>query len=219
MTIGEAYEELESENGFKMAYNPNWSSEYKVTIQNPAGGEMLRRGRSVEVASMVRVPDVTGLSVDLAKEELTRSKLEALIPEYFEDDDQVLRQSMRSGKMVPALSQIRLTTGVQVPNLIGLNEAEADRELRRSAINGSPVFKQIATTDPRMHGQAFVDQQSIRAGEYITRTTGLRVVVVKYIYQAPAQPIFEEPRPPTRRKPIGDGGGGGGGMDGGGGMF
>jgi beta-lactam-binding protein with PASTA domain len=207
LTLGEAYDVLEVENRFKMEYNPDWSSDLKITDQKPRAGEEHRRGRSVEVACMVRVPNLVGRSIEDAKAELTEVMLFADIRGYFEDTDQVLRQSEKNGKLVPALSKVRLTQGVEVPNLVGLGETQADRLLRDAKINGTPVYYSVATFNAAFHGQSVIEEQSIRAGNYITRDTDLRVKVRQYVYQPPVvQPV----------RPINPVGGGNGGNQGGG---
>lgn len=209
-TLGEAYEILEVENGFIAKYDRSWSSEMEVTVQKPEAGALHRRGRDVDIAPMVEVPNVVRMSIYDAKNALTEAHLYADIPDYFEDTDVVLRQSQRAGKMVTALSKVRLTPGTRVPDLIGMNRVGADRALRAAGINGDPVFKAVYTYNSWMHGRTVVNRQSIRAGNYVPRESRMRVTLLRYVYRQPVIVV-----PPRNGGGVGNGGGNGSGNNGG----
>lgn len=214
-TLAQAYEILQRQNGFPMKYNNQLPKDLKVTVQEPKAGAKHSRGNDVVVASMVRVPRLRGLTVEQAKQRLTDSKLYARIStEFFLDEDRVLRQTPREGKMAPALGQVTLTPGAEVPDLIGLSPAEADRALRPSGIQGKPVYRRIATFDSLQHGRAVVEKQSIRSGNYVARGTSMRVNLVRYVYRQ--QVIIIPPREGRRdrNRRRGSGGLGEGGFGG-----
>lgn len=201
MTIGEAFEELESLSDFRMKYNPKWGSDYVITDQKPKAGEPHRRGRDVHVMCMVQVPNVTNMSVEEAKQILTDAKLEAKLPSYFEDTDRVLKQNIRSGRMALAHSRVNLTPGVPVPNLIGLGPRMADDVLRPTGIRASVRYQTVATDSIALSGRAGITYQSVSPGLYIVRGAPFSVTIRKYVYR---QRVIIRPDPTTQPSPAPD---------------
>lgn len=189
MTFSEAYSTLTDECGFKMKYNTNLSAEYKVTHQKPSAGSVLARGQSVSAACMVQVPSVEGLTVSEAQEKLAEAKLNNSLATEFESSDLVLKQT-NAGRTVPALSVIKLTPGVEVPNLIGMGGNRANAELVRTGVKGNARVKLIPTPNQFMHGRSTVVWQGYRAGQYISRTQTMNVNITKYIYTAPRPTVI-----------------------------
>lgn len=206
LTLAEAYDVLEADHRFPIRYNEDWGSDYRVGVQNPSAGSELRRGQDVALIVQSKVPKVTGMKVSEAKEILTEAKLLAEIRSYFEEGDRVLTQSKRAGAMITAHEKVRLTVGVQMPNLVGESGGAADALLQSVRLPAVPLVATVATTNPVMHGQTRVNRQSIRAGEFVSRDASPRVEIIRYAYSTP--------------RVVGGGGQQTGGVNGtGGGMF
>jgi eukaryotic-like serine/threonine-protein kinase len=148
---------------------PSDSIDKGIAIRTvPAAGEEVERGERIQLfvssgPERVDVPDVTGLSRDSAERLLTEAGLEVVVEEREseEPEDDVISQNPAAGTEVDRGSTVTITvsTGIErvsVPNVVGLNRADAAQQLR--AVGLVPAQREVDVTDPSQE-DVVVDQR------------------------------------------------------------
>jgi len=121
LEIKEAYEAIEKAGLKLQVHESRYDKKVKKRIvlsQDPAGGKMVRQGRTILVVvslgpELMAVPKVTGDSLRTAKIALSNSKLR-LGKVTFEEaaygqDEEVVKQNPAAGKDVPRGQEVHLT--------------------------------------------------------------------------------------------------------------
>lgn len=121
----------------------------RIAGQQPAAGEVLRKGEAVTVtvgARAVELPDVRGMTTREAEEALDRGQL--VLNTRFEGKDltnlpwKITSQTMPGGSKVPAGQMFAVQYDIpviRVPEVSGLKLSEAEEQLRSLAI--LPLWK------------------------------------------------------------------------------
>jgi serine/threonine-protein kinase len=121
LEIREAFQKIEEAGLRLQAHESRYDKEVKkriVLTQEPAGGKMVRAGRTILVVvslgpELIPVPNVTGESLRTANIAIGNAKLR-VGKITFEDavygqDEEVLKQNPSAGKEVPRGQQVHLT--------------------------------------------------------------------------------------------------------------
>ncbi|KND41311.1 MULTISPECIES: Stk1 family PASTA domain-containing Ser/Thr kinase [Streptomyces] len=128
----------------------------KVISTDPAPGERIRDNDSVTVTvskgpETVKVPDMKGLRLDLAKDRLKDDGLEpGLVNREFSDEvvrGQVIRTQPGSGTKVSAGAAVRIVVSrgapVEVPELAGASVEDATAQLEEAGLKVKIASKQV----------------------------------------------------------------------------
>ncbi len=110
-----------------------------ILDQTPNSGQRVDRGSSVDLVlsggkELVRVPRLTGLSEDEAKERIVDAKLRAQVDEGCNTDranNEVIAQDPAAGEEVAEGSTVKITVNrfPKVPNVLNQTEAQATKAL------------------------------------------------------------------------------------------
>lgn len=157
----------------------------RVVAQDPSAGTVVTKGSGVEVTVAlpevtVTVPDVLGMSTTDARQALEAAGLHVgalhADPSSRAAAGSVSRQSPDPGATNPAGSTVDLwlaeSSNIQVPDLSGLSQAEADAAARRAGLT-LQVLTEV--TDEVLPGQVF--RQSPKAGAQVVPGSVVAVVV------------------------------------------
>ncbi|CAB4876431.1 unannotated protein [freshwater metagenome] len=170
-----------------------------VIAQQPATGEMLEQGQSVNVTvssgqEQATVPQLVGLtSIEAARLALSDANLQ--LGEIKEKDSEqpagyVLAQDPIEGSSINAASTVSITisTGnIVVPNVIGASEAQARSDLVQAGLEAQVVYQESGDV-----ADGSVLAQSPKGGEPITRGSVVTITVAT----APPPPTpTQEPAP------------------------
>ena len=190
------------------AQTPEVSERPQGTIigQQPGAGETIEQGQSVNVTfssgrEQATVPQLLGLtSIEAARVALTDANLQLGKIEQ-EDSEQpagyVLKQDPTEGTQVDAGSPVSITvsTGnIVVPEVAGLEEAQARSDLVQAGFEVQVIYQQTETTYP---GQVLA--QSPQAGSPLER--GSVVTITVATAPPPPQPT-EDPVPSFQPAPT-----------------
>ncbi|MEW6154970.1 MAG: Stk1 family PASTA domain-containing Ser/Thr kinase [Actinomycetota bacterium] len=183
-----------------------------VFRQDPASGERVRRGSTVELrvaagAEMVNVPDVVGQPLADARATLTNAEFVVQTRPRADDNaprDQVLDQNPRDGQ-APKGSVVILTVSsgpeqVNVPSLFNVPEGEAANELRGLGFN----VERTTTTDASV-ASGNVIRTEPGAGTPLARGSTVTMVVSSGAPATTAPPTTSAPTTtvgPTTTAPV-----------------
>ncbi|BCJ59353.1 hypothetical protein Jiend_27750 [Micromonospora endophytica] len=227
MTQQEAVARIE-QDGFTAAIGaPEFTSDCKkgtVTKQTPTAGDRVAPNSTVTLSICggkpeVTIPPLVGSTRAAAEERLKELNLKFDIEE--KDDaatkGQVLAVDPAEGEKVAEGTEVTLTVSkgnvVRVPNVVGLSEADAKRELSNA---GFEVNVEIGPEVPAAQAGRVTDQNPNANSQ---RTKGTRVTIFVSV-EEPEDPDPPTPDPPTSGTPSptttppgddDDGGGNGGG--------
>lgn len=178
------------------AQTPEVSDRPQGTIiaQQPAAGETIEQGQSVNVTfssgrEQATVPPLVGLtSIEEARVALADANLQ--LGQIVQQDSEqpagyVLEQDPAEGTQVDAASPVSITvsTGnVLVPDVSGLEEAQARSDLVQAGFEVQVIYQETIDTFP---GQVLA--QSPTAGSTLDRGSVVTITVA----QAPPQPTLE----------------------------
>ncbi len=197
MTREQAEEKLE-ERGLQYELGTSVSSEEydegEVVSTEPAAGTEVRKGHTVTVhlsrssdesEDEVTVPDVTDMKLSRARSELIGEGLEVgdITYTYHDtvEDGRVIRQSPSSGEEVESGSKVSLVVSrgaekvtVEVPNLIGMTQSQANAALREKGLGAGTVTEDYSDKEAGV-----VISQSVNAGTSIAQGEEVDFVVSK----------------------------------------
>ena len=172
---------------------------------SPEEGDRVERGSRVRLfvssgPEQATMPDVVGLTREAAETRLTREGLEVRVVRESSDkpEDEVISQSPPAGTKLDKDQRVTITvsegeTQVDVPNLVGLPEADARRLLR--AENLGITVRRRATDNEEEDGQV-LDQ---RPGAGVEVDEGRSVIVFVGRFRAPQNPA--DPGVPPEASP------------------
>lgn len=152
----------------------------KIISQDPAEGEKVDRGRTVDITlsggkESVRVPNVEGLDEARAKESLADAGLVAEIIERCQTDEKdgkVLQQEPRPRTEVAKGSTVKLTVNRApvVPSVIGQTEASATKDLQDAGFTVEVI--RVPGNSDRVKDQSPESGKSQCKGDTVTITVG-----------------------------------------------
>jgi serine/threonine-protein kinase len=174
-----------------------------VMSQNPAPGDPVEVNGTVDITVSsgkpeVAIPEVIGMQVDEARALLESKGFEVTDredPEADEPEGTVVEVEPEEGERVPAGSEVVLiySSGlIEVPDVIGEDQSDAERELRREGFRPRPIFRTTSSASP-----GTVIDQTPSAGQ--RREKGTTVTIV--IAAAPEPEPEPEPEPTTEPQP------------------
>ncbi|MDP2709924.1 MAG: PASTA domain-containing protein, partial [Solirubrobacteraceae bacterium] len=178
----------------------------RVISQSPDGGSIAETGRAVRIEvstgpERLRVPDVTGESIDDAREALEGFRVSV---SEREDDDAdpgtVLSQSPPGGTL-PRGATVRLTvatepTQAEVPDVVGRSQNTATTTLSGAGFEVAveEVDVDSATQDGRVQRQSPAGGRDVDRGATVTITVG--------VFERPPSPPPPPPPPPAQPPPA-----------------
>jgi eukaryotic-like serine/threonine-protein kinase len=182
---------LEQENSRKVP-------EGNVIRSDPGPGKAIERGSRVTLVVSsgpreVQVPDVEGQDQKDAVDRLREEGLSVVVREREsgEPPDTVVDQSPAAGQLVGEGSTVTLFVSngrlQEVPDVVGLDQGEAESELRRADFRAS--VRTRATDKPDEDGRVL--SQTPAGGK--ERRTGATVVITVGTYTAPTTPAPGSP--------------------------
>jgi eukaryotic-like serine/threonine-protein kinase len=151
-TLEQAVSRLQDE-GFKVAITRGNDEAPVGTVyeQDPAAGAEAEEGSTVGVSvsegpATAEVPDVLGMPEDAARRELEDAGFTVSVVQVFSDQPErsVVAQSPRGGEQAEEGSAVRInvskgTGQTTVPNVVGLSEDDAKRELEQADLQANVV--------------------------------------------------------------------------------
>jgi eukaryotic-like serine/threonine-protein kinase len=155
-----------------------------VFAQQPSAGRELEEGSTVTLLvssgpATVEVPDVTGLPVDRAEDELGDAGLEARRVSVFSEEEPgvVVAQDPGGDERAPRNSSVRLnvskgTGRVEVPDVVGRTAGEAGSILREAGLD-TPRIVTVPSEQPK----GTVVAQSPVPGSQIAKGKAIRINV------------------------------------------
>ncbi|MGP3777757.1 Stk1 family PASTA domain-containing Ser/Thr kinase [Halanaerobium saccharolyticum] len=160
-----------------------------IVSQQPAAGERIKQSRPLNITvskgpQLIEIPDFIGSSLREALIELDNLSLRSGDIQYIfrlsEEPGTVINQIPAAGAELEKGSEITLFVSrgerdisVRMPDLSGLNQAEAFDLLKENGLNIGQVS--VESSDRFADGQ--VISQSVRAGEYLPRGIAVDFVV------------------------------------------
>ena len=155
----------------------------KVVEQEPEAGKQVERGSAVAIvvgiSTQVRMPEVVGMPIDIARQKLAEIPHESLDVEEKPDPDKigiVLAQSPKTDAVVTGETQIVLTVGVSdrlvMPALIGDKLGQAKITLAELGMTNIETAEKV---EPQRIG--LVVDQKPQAGKNVTPETKVTLVI------------------------------------------
>lgn len=182
LPLEEARELLAKRYGFTGEYDESLAGDLAVTEQSPAAGSNLERGETITLLSRKRIPSVIGMEVSEVVKMLKDAGIPLRLDSATINGDTVFRQVPAPGEWLNGKDSASLTAGVMVPDLRGsLNSAKST--LRHLGVVGEVAGSRTARSSrpPFPHGQESVYRQSLKPGDWMTRTQILKVYTVRYV--------------------------------------
>ena len=184
------------EAGFGVAVETRRSSDVAVDLAietDPPAGESATRGSQVTLTissgpAQVNVPPVVGAQLDAAKQRLSAKGLEFSSSETSSNrpKGEVLTQSPDAGTKVDPGSTVDLTvsagpqnTAVDVPNVVGLSQSDAESDLSAA---GFRVSAQEQDTDIQPQDGRVIDQNPSGGSN---ANKGTRIVITVGVFTPP----------------------------------
>ncbi len=161
---------------------------------SPKEGDRVERGSRVRLfvssgPAQATMPDVVGLTRDTAESRLTREGLEVRVErrESDEPENDVIQQSPAAGTKVDKGDRVTIVVSegqqqVDVPNLVGLSENDAERLLRGDKLG---ITVRRRTTDNEEEDGQVLDQ---RPGAGVEVDEGRSVIVIVGRFEAAEDP-------------------------------
>ena len=161
---------------------------------SPEEGDRVERGSRVRLfvssgPEQATMPDVVGLTREAAETRLTREGLEVRVlrEESDKPEDEVIAQSPAEGTKLDKNERVTITISegrpqVDVPNLVGLSQADAQRMLRGEKLG---ITVRRRTTDNEEEDGQVLDQ---RPGAGVEVDEGRSVIVIVGRFVAPEDP-------------------------------
>jgi serine/threonine-protein kinase len=161
---------------------------------SPKEGDRVERGSRVRLfvssgPEQATVPDVVGLTRDAAETRLTREGLDVRVQRRDSDEpeDDVIQQTPAAGTKLDKGEQVTIVVSegqqqVDVPNLVGLSEADARRLLRGDKLG---ITVRRRNTDNEEEDGQVLDQ---RPGAGVEVDEGRSVIVIVGRFEAAQDP-------------------------------
>jgi eukaryotic-like serine/threonine-protein kinase len=156
----------------------------------PAAGEVVERGEQIKVfissgPELVAVPNVTGLSRELAEDRISDAGLttgQLTEQESEEPEDEVIAQDPAAGNEVEKGTTINLTisTGIEtvdVPNVIGIGAGDAGAQLNADGL--VPVERETEVSDRAQDGKV-IDQRPA-AGTEVQKGRPVVIIIGAFV--------------------------------------
>jgi eukaryotic-like serine/threonine-protein kinase len=172
----------------------------------PGAGEVVERGEQIKVfvssgPELVAVPNVTGLSREVAEDRISDAGLtpgQITEQESAEPENEVIAQDPAGGGEVEKNTTVNLTvsTGIEtvdVPNVIGIGAGDARAQLRADGL--VPVERETEVTDRAQDGKV-IDQRP-GAGVQVERGRQVVIVVGALVEEEELAPV----EPPAEPEP------------------
>ena len=160
-----------------------------IVSQQPAAGERIKQSRPLNITvskgpQLIEIPDFIGSSLREALIELDNLSLRSGDIQYIfrlsEEPGTVINQIPAAGAELEKGSEITLFVSrgerdisVRMPDLSGLNQAEAFDLLKENGLN----IGQVSVESSERFADGQVISQSVRAGEYLPRGIAVDFVV------------------------------------------
>ncbi len=197
MTRDQAEEKLE-ERGLEYELGTSVASteydEGEVVSTEPSAGTNVRKGYTVTIhlsrnsdstQEEVTVPDVTDMKLSRARSEIIDEGLKVgdITYTYSDtvEDGRVIRQSPSGGEDVESGTRVSLVVSrgaekvtVEVPNLIGMTQSEANTALRNQGLSAGTVTEEYSDKEAGL-----VISQSVSAGTSVAQGEEINFVVSK----------------------------------------
>jgi beta-lactam-binding protein with PASTA domain len=171
----------------------------------PEAGEVVERGEQIKVfissgPELVAVPNVTGLSREVAEERISGAGLtpgQITEQESAEPENEVIAQDPAGGGEVEKNTTVNLTvsTGIEtvdVPNVIGLGSGDAGAQLRADGL--VPVERETEVSD-RAQNNKVIDQRPA-AGTEVQKGRPVVIVIGVFVAADVITPGEEVPAQP-----------------------
>ncbi|MGW6443686.1 Stk1 family PASTA domain-containing Ser/Thr kinase [Lentzea sp. NPDC055074] len=180
-------------NGFKLQQGESVevddaSKAGKVAQQNPEVGLKLKKGGTISIQlgkapDKVNVPGVLNDDQDDARQTLEGSGFKVVITpvDSAKPEGTVLTQNPQANSKVEKGATVTLTVSkgnqLEMPDLVGLEQKEAEQKLRALGWNGSFNVEKVQNSDPTKRDKVLTQQ--IARGTAITRGTAVNVTVAQ----------------------------------------
>jgi serine/threonine-protein kinase len=164
-------------------------AENYIVNQQPRPGERIKQSRSINITvskgpQLIKIPDFIGSSLREALIELDNLSLKSGDIQYIfrlsEEPGTVINQIPAAGAEVEKNSEVTLfvsrgerNISVRMPDLTGLEQAEAVNLIREKGLNVGQIS--VESSNRFIDGQ--VISQSIKAGEYLPRGIAVDFVI------------------------------------------
>lgn len=164
-------------------------AENYIVNQQPRPGERIKQSRSINITvskgpQLIKIPDFIGSSLRKALIELDNLSLKSGDIQYIfrlsEEPGTVINQIPAAGAEVEKNSEVTLfvsrgerNISVRMPDLTGLEQAEAVNLIREKGLNVGQIS--VESSNRFIDGQ--VISQSIKAGEYLPRGIAVDFVI------------------------------------------
>ena len=155
----------------------------RVTSQRPAAGSNQERGALVRIDARVPVPKVLDLPVGQALDVIGQApgELRGVDEPAAVASDRVIEQFPKAGALVRPRTEIALTPGFRVPNLVGMSYEEAQALLEENQIPSKVSdYKLVPTNDQEKIGSTVIISQALRAGSSVARGSTLYFKIEKF---------------------------------------
>ncbi|WP_439662457.1 Stk1 family PASTA domain-containing Ser/Thr kinase [Lentzea sp. HUAS TT2] len=178
-------------NGFKLQQGESVEVEDaskagKVAGQNPEVGLKLKKGGTITIQlgkapEKQNVPSVVGDDVNDARQTLEGSNFKVVIDEVDSSRPQgtVISQTPTGNSKAEKGTQVTLKVSkgnqFEMPDLVGLEQKEAEQKLRALGWNGSFNVQKETTSDPSKRDKVLTQQPA--KGSSITKGTAVNVTV------------------------------------------
>ncbi|SDK61207.1 serine/threonine protein kinase [Lentzea albidocapillata subsp. violacea] len=193
-TAAEAQQILDKDpNGFKLAQGESIevddaSKANKVAAQTPDVGVKQKKGSTITIQlgkapDRVNVPSVLGDDEADARQTLEGSGFKVVITpvDSAKPEGTVLTQNPQANSKVDKGSTVTLTVSkgnqIEMPDLVGLTQEQAEQKLRALGWNGSFNVEKVSNSDPSKRDKVLTQQ--IAKGTAITRGTAVNVTVAQ----------------------------------------
>ena len=163
------------DKGLVISQEPEYKSNYRIK-ENQKMQIVVSLGQKI-----TKVPKVTGMTEDEAKESLKESELEVVVVEEFDKKVEkgiVIKQDVDPESEVGAGSTVTITVskGIEestVPNVIGKPKADAIKEIEDAGLTVSATL----TAEDRTKDDGIVIKQSIEGGQTVEKGASMTITV------------------------------------------
>jgi beta-lactam-binding protein with PASTA domain len=176
MKYSEAAKLLQDLHGFKVISTLSIDNDLAITDQLPLAGLFKPRGSQINIQHMVPIPDVEALDVDAAVRKLKDAGFAVNVETQYVAGDPVYAVFPRN--KVALGSEVRITPGVKVPNIVGMSSSQAELALSRSGVQGR-IGAILTQKGPR--SEPVVHSQGIVPGRTMSRKEQLVINIIQYV--------------------------------------
>lgn len=138
-------EKLLNSFDLQLADAPRYFNDDKIRGSIPNAKNWVKAGSEVEIDAARRVPDLSRHSVNQASAEVARYRFQLVKPDLAATDDVVIQQSPSASSFASIGSNIEVKVGVIVPNVVNLQQKEADSQLKEKRLSWTTDTKSFQT--------------------------------------------------------------------------